>query len=119
MMAHAQAAGAKNADPAFRHHRQVVLAWATGVWEGTPDLDTMQAALGGFVARLSHLKRPWCGATDAAATFVLTLLRLGWSAQAARHLTTHDGTKIDLLAVGPKTVTALHTGTSPKGPLCW
>ena len=31
MMAHAQAPGAKNIDPAFRHHRQVVLAWATGV----------------------------------------------------------------------------------------
>ena len=31
MMAHAQAAGAKNTDPAFRRHRQVVLAWATGV----------------------------------------------------------------------------------------
>ena len=34
-----------------------------------------------------------CGATDEAATFVLTLVRLGWSAQSARHLTTprrHD-----------------------------
>ena len=62
MMAHAQAAGEKNIDPAFQHHRQVVLAWAAGVWEGTSDLDTMQAALRGTVARLSHLKRPWCGA---------------------------------------------------------
>ena len=100
MLANAQAAGAKNIDPAFRHHRLVILAWATGVWEGTPDLDTMQAALRGSLARLSHLKRPWCGATDAAATFVLTLLRLGWSAQSARHLTTHDGTKIDLPGSG-------------------
>ena len=80
MLANAKAAGAKNIDPAFRHHRQVILAWATGVWEGTPDLDTMQAALCGSLARLSHLKRPWCGATDAVATFVLTLFRLGWSA---------------------------------------
>ena len=40
MMVHTQAAEAKNIDPAFRHHRQVVLAWATGVWEGMPDLDT-------------------------------------------------------------------------------
>ena len=32
----------------------------------------MQAALRGSVARLSQLKRPWCGATDAAATFVPT-----------------------------------------------
>ena len=30
MLANAQAAGAKNVDPAFRHHRRVVLAWATG-----------------------------------------------------------------------------------------
>ena len=104
MMAHAQAAEAQKVGPAFRHHRLVILAWATGVWEGTPDLDTMQAAPRGAVARLSHLKRPWCGATDAAATFVLTLLRLGWSARSARQLTTHDGTKIDLLAVAPKTV---------------
>ena len=104
MLALAQAGGAKNVDPAFRHHRQVVSAWATGVWDGTPDLDTMQAALRGAIARLSRLKRTWCCATDAAATFVLTLLRLGWSAQSARHLTTHVGKRIDLLAVTPKTV---------------
>ena len=104
MLANAQKTGAKSIDPAFRHHRQVILAWATGVWEGVPDLDTMQAALRGAIARLSGLKRPWCCATDAAATFVLTLLRLGWSAQSARHLTTHDGTKIDLLGVAPQTV---------------
>ena len=46
----------------------------------------MQAALRGSVARPCLFKRPWCGATD------------------ARRLTTHDGTKIDLLAVAPKTV---------------
>ena len=61
MLANAQAAGGKNIDPAFRHHRLVILAWATGVWEGTPDLNTVQAALRGSLARLSHLKRPWCG----------------------------------------------------------
>ena len=131
ILANAQATGGKTIDPAFRHHRLVILAWATGVWEGTPDLDTMQAALRGSLARLSRLKRPWCGATDAAATFVLTLLRLGWSAQSARHLTTHDGNKIDLLAVAPKTVgfwvdqasllwsdSSAHWNQS-KGPLFW
>ena len=35
---------AKSVDPAFRHHRLVVLAWAMGFWEGVPDLNTMQAA---------------------------------------------------------------------------
>ena len=99
MMAHAQAAGDKNIDPAFRHHRLVILAWATGVWEGTPDLDTMQAALRGSLARLSP---PHSGRGAAPrmqqATFVLTLLRLGWSAQLARHLTSRNGNKIDLLS---------------------
>ena len=120
MLAHAQPAGAKNTDPAFRHHRQVVL---TGVWEGAPELGTMQAALRGAVARLSRLRRPWCGATDSAATFVLTLLRLGWSAESARRLTTHVGTTIDLLAVAPKT-TLLWSDSSAhwnhsEGPLFW
>ena len=84
-----------------------------------------EAALRGPTARLSRLKRSWC-ATDAAATFVLTLLRLGWSAQSARHLTTHDGTTIDLLAAAPKTLgfltrplwcgqTAQHIGEIRKG----
>ena len=96
-----------------------------------PGLDTMRAAMRGSLARLSHLERPWCGATDAVATFVLTLLRLGWSAQSARHLTSHSGTKIDLLAVAPKTVgiwvdqASLLWSDSPahwnqsKGPLFW
>ena len=35
---------------------------------------------------------------------MLTLLRLVWSAQSARHLITHDGKRIDRLAVAPKTV---------------
>ena len=91
----------------------------------------MQAALRGTVARLSRLKRPWCGATDAAATFVLTLLRLGRSAQSTRQLTTHNGTKINLLVLAPKTVgfwvdqaslmwsdSSAHWNQS-KGPLFW
>ena len=127
----AHSGGRRRIDPAFRHHRQFALAWATGIWGGTPDLDIMQAALRGSVARLGHLKRPWCGATDTAATFVLTLLRLGWSAQSARLLTTHDGTNIDLLAVAPKMVglwvdqaslmssdSSAHWNHS-KGPLFW
>ena len=57
MLANAQATGGKNIDPAFRHHRQVILAWSTGVLEGTPDLDTMQAALRDSLARHNHLKR--------------------------------------------------------------
>ena len=89
----------------------------------------MQAAFQGSIARLSRLKRPWCGATDAAATFVLTLP--GWTAHSAGHLTTHEGTTIGLLAVAPLTVgfwvdqailiwsdSSAHWVCS-KGPLCW
>ena len=125
MLANARATGAKNVDPACPHHKQVVLAWATGAWEGVPDLDTTQATLQTTITRLSRL------ATDAAASFVLTLLRLGWSAQSARHLATHDGTKVDLLGIAPQTVgywvdqatlvwtnRYAHWGNS-KGPLFW
>ena len=130
MLANAQAAGTKNVDPAFRHHRQVILAWTTGVWEGTPDLDTMQTALLGSLARLSHLKRPWCGATDAAATFVLTLLLLGWSASRpgislptmARRSTSWQWRPRRWLFgwTGPPFCgpTAVHTGTSPRVRFC-
>ena len=64
-----------------QHDRLVVLAWANGRLEGVPDLNTMQATLRGAIAILSHLRNPWCGAADAAATFVLTLLRLGAPSQ--------------------------------------
>ena len=65
MLANAQAAWGKIIDPAFRHHRLVILAWATGVWEGTPDLDTMQAALRGYLrahALAPGLERAVCEA---------------------------------------------------------
>ena len=48
-VAHDQASGAKNIDPATRHHRQVVLAWATGVWEGTPYRPRCEGPLPGSV----------------------------------------------------------------------
>ena len=71
----AQATEAKNVDPPFRHHRQVVLAWAMGVWEGVPDLNTLQAALRRAIARSTSwgvrrrlwasgsTRQPWCGQT--------------------------------------------------------
>ena len=68
-------------------------------------LDTVQVALRGSVARLSHLKRPWCGATDAAATFVLTLLTAGMEravCEASHHSRWHG--RSTCLAVAPKTV---------------
>ena len=50
MMAHAQASRAKNIEPAFRHHRQVVLAWATGVWTLTPCRPRYEVPLPGSAA---------------------------------------------------------------------
>ena len=46
-----------------------------------------------------HLKRPWCGATDAAATFAAVGLER--TVREAHHHT-HDGTTLDLFAVAPK-----------------
>ena len=70
MMAHAQGGGAKNIDPAFRHHRQVVLALATGV-----STQCRRRSEGRWPGSATT-----CVGTDAATTFVHTLLRLGWSA---------------------------------------
>ena len=107
--------------------RQVILAWATGVWEGTPDLDTMQAALRGSLARLSHLKRPWCGATRTQRP-PLCSRSCGWDGAPSRPgislpTTARRSTSWQwrprrwvfgwtrLPFCGP---TALHTGTSPR-----
>ena len=129
MLANAQAAGEKTSIRPFDITDK--LFWL-GQREFGKELQTStRCRLRCAAPWLSHLKRPWCGATDAAATFVLTLLRLGWSAQPARHLTSHNGTKIDLLAVVPKTVgvwvdqaSFLWSGSSAhwnqsKGPLFW
>ena len=75
MLNHSQTG--KTIDPAFRHHRQAVTARAQAVWKGYPEMDTLQAALDGAAQRLGNLKRPWACTPDAAATFVLTFVRVG------------------------------------------
>ena len=79
MLANALAAGAKNVDPAFRHHRQVVLASTTGCL-GRHSRPRYNA---GCAARLCGQaqpgqERPWCGATDSAATFCAHVT-CGWA----------------------------------------
>ena len=102
MLAIAHATGAKSIDPAFRHRRQVIgmgdREYGSQIW--SPCRLRCEESLPGSAAS----RGVGAGATDAAAIFVLTLLRLGWSAQSARHLSTHDGTKVDLLGVAPQTV---------------
>ena len=54
------------------------------------DMGTMHDARGA-AQRLEKFQKPWICATDAAATFVLTLARLGWGVGSARFLVIHDG----------------------------
>ena len=75
VLANAQAAGGKK-------HRSGLSTSSTshfGLGDGSSGRHSRPRHHAGCAAaRLSHLKRPWCGATDAAATFVLALLRLGF-----------------------------------------
>ena len=84
----AKAVSGKTTDGASRHHRHVITARAEAVWEGYLEMDTLQPALRAAAQRLGTLKRPWARASDVAATFVLTLVRLGSSARSARPCTT-------------------------------
>ena len=68
----------------------------------TGETEVWQASLRGAAQRQRKLKRSWACATDAAATFALTLVRLGRSARPARHLVIHA--TIDLLGMAAKTV---------------
>ena len=81
----------KSLDPAVGHHRQVIISWASCVWEGLPTLDIMQRTLEQAVAKLRTYKKPWQGVTDPAGAFILTLGELGLSAASARQLFIEKG----------------------------
>ena len=121
MMAHAQAAGAKNIDPAFRHHRQVVLVWVTGVGKARQtSTQCRRRSEGRGQAQLPQepvVRRHGCGSH----------LRAHSSASGLERAVC----KADLLAVAPKTVgfwvgqaslmssdSSAHWDHS-KGPLFW
>ena len=72
---------------------EVVLAWATGIWEGVPDLDTMQTALRGSHCQAQPpqeavVRRYGCGCHFRAHVAVAGL---EWSVgQAPHHPRWHD-----------------------------
>ena len=92
----------RNIDPALGHHRDVIVSWASCVWDGTPGLDIMQQTLEHAVRKLRTFHKPWQGVVDPAGTLLLTLGRIGWSAASARHFYIEKGMAIDLLASAPK-----------------
>ena len=101
------AGGRSSADPAHRHHREVIEALAEAVWTGKHSYDIFSVSLAGAAARLLKRKRPWAVATEPAAVFLLTLWRLGWQATSARHLITQAGVGLDLLKLAPKALSTL------------
>ena len=94
-------------DPACRHHREVVLAWATAVWTGSPPLDILQRALDSALNKLSVASRPWHLVNGPAAVYAMVLARLGWRAESARSVTVHTGVTLDLFSISPGAVSAL------------
>ena len=91
-------------DPVFWRHRQIIHRIDRGSVGRRPDEEPR---------KVWRFKRPWSCAADAATTFVLTLVRLGWSARSARHLVIRSGTTMDLLGVAPSGPDRFICGRSP------
>ena len=91
-------------DPATRHHKDLVTQWAAAVWDGTPELAELQAALDGAKVRARRARVQWASVTGPSGAFLLTLQRLGWRPYSARSLLTDEGRAIDLFHMSPKAV---------------
>jgi hypothetical protein len=101
------ATGHQRLDPAFAANAGPLEEWAVAVWDGYPSLQVLNLALKGAKARIAAAKTPWKIASDVAVVFLLTLARIGWSADSARYIRTHDGGRLDLLSLAPKVVVKL------------
>eukprot|EP00972_Heterocapsa_arctica_P032394 4772912-Heterocapsa_arctica.AAC.1 len=89
-------------DPARIHHGDVVLQWATAIWEDYPKYKVMQECLEGAAIHLTGAKHPWKKASDPATVFLLTVRRIGWAMRSARLATTDQGLEIDMLKLAPR-----------------
>eukprot|EP00972_Heterocapsa_arctica_P058851 8673074-Heterocapsa_arctica.AAC.1 len=88
-------------DPARIHHGDVILHWATAIWEDYPKYKVMQTCLEGAALHLAGAKHPWKQASDPASVFLLTARRLGWAMKSARRFTSDQGMEIDMLKLAP------------------
>ncbi len=91
-------------DPARKHHREVLVDWATAVWENEPEEQLLQQALDDAEIRLASSQSPWQHVRGPAAALQLTLERLGWQALSSRHLLTDEGRLVDMLLMSPFSV---------------
>ena len=65
-------------DPAFSAHSDVVVHWATAIWENWIPLASMQKAFLKARAELAVAKRHWSVVRGPAAAMTATLARIGW-----------------------------------------
>eukprot|EP00973_Karenia_brevis_P014925 2037131-Karenia_brevis.AAC.1 len=98
------ASGYQNLDPAYPANVGPVEEWATAVWEGFPSLAILNLALRAARQTVAATRATWGVAADVATVFLLTLERIGWTAESARILITHEGRKLDLLKLAPKAI---------------
>ena len=94
-------------DPARVHHGEVVLQWATCIWEGYPRLHVLQTCLEGAAHHLHGRSYPWMAASDPACVFLLTMSRLGWAVRSATRLVTDQGLEVDMCMLAPRAVAEL------------
>ena len=97
----------RRADPLYRSSREIVLNGAVAVWNGSPALADLQAALDEARGNVTNRGFKWQYVTDPAAALILSLGRIRWSVLSARLLRDHKGYPVDMLKLAPLLVAKL------------
>ena len=66
-------------DPAFAAHSEVVVHWATAVWERWIPIASLHKSVAKARMELANAKRHWAVVRGPAAALVATLARIGWT----------------------------------------
>ena len=79
MLAAADAKLRHMVDPVFVAHSEVVVHWASAVWEGWIPIVAMHKAVAKARSELTRPKRHWAVVKGPAAALVATLAKIGWT----------------------------------------
>ena len=66
-------------DPGFAAHSEVVVYWASAVWDGWIAIAAMHKAIAKARSELTRARRHWAVVKGPAAALVATLARIGWT----------------------------------------
>ena len=86
----------RSPDPFVQVCAEPVFEWCAALWEDRVPALRLRVAFVQAVADLAGKASPWMHVKGPAGVLVLTLARLGWSAQAYNVFVTQDGTRLEL-----------------------